>query len=102
MKTLCCVIALGLLLSGCSYGPRPLLEEASSAASQVVCSGTFVSGLAPDIAYRAQLRPEPGMWAVSWALHYDVDRAHREVRSEIAHAFASRSVFREGRLHAHP
>ena len=37
------------------------------------------------------------MWLVDWALHYDVDRAHGEVRTVIAGAFPSRSVFREGR-----
>jgi CubicO group peptidase (beta-lactamase class C family) len=97
MRQICCVLALAALVGGCSYGPTSLLNEASNAASQTICSGTFVSGLAPDEAYRAALRPEPGMWAIDWALHYEVDRTHHEVRSTIAGAFASRSVFLQGR-----
>jgi CubicO group peptidase (beta-lactamase class C family) len=37
------------------------------------------------------------MWAVDWALHYHIDYTRREVRSDVAGAFPSRSVFREGR-----
>jgi hypothetical protein len=73
------------------------VDEASSAASQTICSGVFVSGLTPQKAYGAELRPEPGMWAVDWGLRYQVDPAAREVRTSIAGAFASWSVFREGR-----
>jgi CubicO group peptidase (beta-lactamase class C family) len=97
MRQLCCILAATAFVGGCSYGPTSLLDEASNAASQIICSGTFVSGLAPDEAYREELKPEPGVWAVDWALHYDVDREHREVRSTIAGVFPSRSVFREGR-----
>ena len=97
MKHVLPVLAAAALLSGCSDGPVSLLDQASNSASQTVCSGTFVSGIAPDEAYREEMRPEPGMWAVDWALRYDVDQAHREVRSTIAGAFPSRAVFREGR-----
>ena len=97
MRQICCGLVVVTLMGGCSYGPASLLSEASNAASQTICSGTFVSGLAPDEAYRAALRPEPGMWAIDWALHYEVDHAHHEVRSTIAGAFASRAVFLEGR-----
>jgi CubicO group peptidase (beta-lactamase class C family) len=90
-------IVAAIFANGCLYGPASLLDEASSATSQVVCSGTFVSGIAPDEAYRAELRPEPGMWAVDWMLRYEVDRARGEVQTDIAGAFSSRSVFREGR-----
>ena len=97
MRQICCGLVVVTLMGGCSYGPASLLSEASNAASQTICSGTFISGLAPDEAYRAALRPEPGMWAIDWALHYEVDHAHHEVRSTIAGAFASRAVFLEGR-----
>ncbi len=97
MKDICCILVAAMVMSGCSHGPGSLLGEASSAASQTVCSGTFVMGLPPEEAYRAEFRPEPGVWAVDWALRYQVDRAQREVRADIAGAFPSRSVFREGR-----
>jgi CubicO group peptidase (beta-lactamase class C family) len=90
------VVAIGLL-NGCAQGPTLLLREASGATSQVICSGVFVSGLKPGEAYEAEQRPEPGMGAVDWALRYDVDRTRREVRTDIAGAFPSRSVFRDGR-----
>ena len=97
MRKTLSVLAAAAFVGGCSHGPASLLGEASNAASQTVCSGTFVSGLSPDDAYREELRPEPGMGMVDWALHTDMDFAHREVRSKIASLFSSRSVFREGR-----
>lgn len=91
------MVLAAMSLGGCAHGPAALLEEASSATSQVVCSAVFVSGLTPEDAYRSELRPEPGMGLIAWTLHYDVDRAHQEVRTRIAGGFASRSVFRTGR-----
>lgn len=88
---------MSMVVGGCSTGPTALLEEASSATSQVVCSGVFVSGFAADDIYRLALAPEPGMGLVDWALRYDVDRQRNEVRSQIAGMLESRSVFREGR-----
>jgi hypothetical protein len=96
-KTLCAAAVAVLLLDGCAHAPTALVDEASSAASQTICSGVFVSGLAPQAAYGAELKPEPGMWAVDWGLRYNVDLAAREVRASVAGGFASRSVFREGR-----
>lgn len=97
MKWLSCVWAAALLLGGCSVGHGSLLDEASNAASQTVCSGVFVSGLSADVAYDEEVRPEPGVWAIDWALHTKVDAAHREVRSNILGLFPSRAVFRDGR-----
>jgi CubicO group peptidase (beta-lactamase class C family) len=74
-----------------------MLRQASGATSEGICSGVFVSGLQPAEVYRLQQRPEPGMWAVDWALRYRVDRARREVSTDIAGAAPSRAVFREGR-----
>jgi CubicO group peptidase (beta-lactamase class C family) len=86
-----------MLLCGCSGPPLSLLDEASHATSEEVCNGALVTGLAGDEAFRLQLRPEPGMWAVAWAVHYDVDRARGEVRSDILGRYPSRAVWREGR-----
>jgi hypothetical protein len=84
-------------LAGCTHSPVSMLRQASGATSQGVCSGVFVSGLQPAEVYRLQQRPEPGMWAVDWALRYRVDRTRREVSTDIAGAVPSRAVFREGR-----
>lgn len=97
MNKMCGVAAAAVLLTGCSVGHGSLLDQASNSASQTICSGTFVMGLPPDTAYKEEMRPEPGVWAIDWALHWDVDRAHREVRSNLLGAFPSRAVFREGR-----
>jgi CubicO group peptidase (beta-lactamase class C family) len=86
-----------ILLGGCAHDPRTLLLEASASTSQELCSDVFVSGLAADAAYRAQIEPEPGVWMVDWALRYHVDLQRREVRSSVGGAFATRAVFRDGR-----
>src|SRR5579872_1320978 len=97
MKRAVCALLAAVGLEGCALGPGALLDQASGSTSQQVCSGVFVSGLAPDSVYQTVLRPEPGMAAIDWALRYQVDRTRREVRTRIAGAFASRSVFRDGR-----
>jgi CubicO group peptidase (beta-lactamase class C family) len=97
MKKVVSALLASIGLAACAHGPDALVQEASGATSQAVCSGLFVSGLQPSDVYRLQQRPEPGMWAVDWALRYRVDRTSREVRTDIAGGFPSRSVFREGR-----
>lgn len=91
------VVGSAVFLGGFAGGPAGLILEASSAASQTLCTSVFVSGLAPDDAFRLQLRPEPGMGAIAWAMHYEVDRGRREVRTHVFGGFGTRSVFREGR-----
>ena len=93
-------IALAFLCTSfyaCAAGPFDLVREAAGSTSQTLCSGAFVSGLDPDTVFREQLRPEPGMALVDWALKYEVDRDRREVRTRIAGSFERRSVYRAGR-----
>jgi CubicO group peptidase (beta-lactamase class C family) len=96
MRNLLAIFGLWLLC-GCTGGPVGLLEEASNATSQTICTGVFVSGLPAGDVFRREVRPEPGMSAIAWAVHYDVDRSSREVRARVAGLYASRSVFRDGR-----
>ena len=91
------LLVLCLGLGACASGPFDLLREASGAVSQILCSKTFVSGLDPEAVYHEHLRPEPGMGLISWAIDYEVDRARREVRANVAGSFARRSVYRAGR-----
>jgi CubicO group peptidase (beta-lactamase class C family) len=84
-------------LSGCASLPPSVLQQASGATSQSICSAVFVSGLEPASVYRVAQRPEPGMSLVDWALRYHVDATRHEVRTTVAGGFLSRSQFEEGR-----
>lgn len=86
----------GLLTACSSTPPGRALQVASAGVSQTLCSAVFVSGRDPDQVWREENRPQGGMGLIAWAVHYDVDRAQREVRTTVGGAFASRSVFRDG------
>ena len=76
------VCAAAVMLSGCAdSAPARALRIASASTSMTLCTAAFVSGMNPDLAWRDEVRGEPGMGWVSWALHYDVDRDHQEVRT---------------------
>lgn len=89
-------LAAGLVIADIVFQPMMLLRIASGSISQNICSKTFVSGLPPDEIFDQDLRPEPGMGLIAWALRYDVDRTQREVRTTVAGLFASRSIYRDG------
>jgi len=72
------------------------IQIATSATSQYICTKTFVSGLEPKDIYAQDVRPEPGMGLIDWALHFDVDRERKDVRTTVLGLFESRSVYREG------
>lgn len=97
MQRVFVTIGLVIVLSAFTGGPAGLLNEASNATSEIVCTSVFVSGLQPDDAFRKQLRPEPGMGAIAWGIRYEVDHEKREVRSHVFGGFASRATFQEGR-----
>jgi CubicO group peptidase (beta-lactamase class C family) len=91
------IFAAALALGACAHGPTVLLQEASGATSQTLCSGVFVSGLTPDAAWRLEQKPEPGMGTVAWATRWRVDKARRAVSTTVGGGFASRSVYADGR-----
>lgn len=87
--------ALGLC--ACANGPASLLDEASGSVSQTLCSKTFVSGLPAEEVMRDHLLPEPGMDAIAWGIHYDIDRANKDVRTTVFGGSARTAEFKSGR-----
>ena len=87
-------IALGALLA--AAGAADLLLVPTGSVSHSLCDAAFVSGIDPDRVYAEEQRPEGGMSTIAWALHYEVDRVHRSVRTTVFGLFASRAVYREG------
>ena len=73
-----------------------LLKIASGSTSQNVCSATFVSGLDADRVYLEDVRGEPGMGLIAWALNYNVDPNAHRVSTTIFGLFATSSSFQEG------
>jgi CubicO group peptidase (beta-lactamase class C family) len=89
--------AAAVVLCGCAdSAPVRALRIASASTSMTLCTAAFVSGIDPERSFRMEVAPAPGMGWVRWALHYDVDRDARAVRSAIGGAFESRARYREG------
>ena len=89
---------LAVILAAAIFAMQPGLsiQIASGATSQYICTKTFVSGLKPEDIYAHDVRPEPGMGLIDWALRFDVDPVRRGVRTTVFGLFESRSVYREG------
>jgi CubicO group peptidase (beta-lactamase class C family) len=89
---------LAIILAGTIVVLKPGLsiQIASGATSRYICTKTFVSGLKPEDIYAQDVRPEPGMGLIDWALRFDVDRVRRDVRTTVQGLFESRSVYRDG------
>jgi CubicO group peptidase (beta-lactamase class C family) len=91
------LLLLGIGLAGCNtLRIDRAARVASGFTSQMVCSGTFISGFGPDQAYAELVRPLPGMGLVAWGLHYRVDHDRLEVRTTITGGFESHAAYREG------
>jgi CubicO group peptidase (beta-lactamase class C family) len=90
------VLAVGLVAACGALRPDRLIQITSGATSQNVCSGTFVTGFTPERAYADEVRPEPGMDLIAWALAYDVDRDAQRVRTTVFHRFQTVSAYHDG------
>jgi CubicO group peptidase (beta-lactamase class C family) len=71
------------------------LRIATGLVSHILCSETFVSGLDPDQVFAESLKPRPEFRRIGWAVRYDVDRVHRQVRASAAGRFRSRALYRD-------
>jgi CubicO group peptidase (beta-lactamase class C family) len=57
-----------------------------------LCANVFIGGRDPRQTYAEDLAP--GLYSIGWGIHYDIDRAHDEVRADFLGGFGSRAVFR--------
>ena len=85
---------LGVVLA--VSGGADLLRVPTGSVSHSLCDAVFVSRIDPDRVYAEEQRPEGGMSFIAWALHYEVDRVHKSVRTTVFGLFASRAVYRDG------
>jgi CubicO group peptidase (beta-lactamase class C family) len=91
------VAAASLFIAGCAiFRPDRAIDVASGYTSQLICMGTFVSGLHPAQVYADTVAPTPGIDLLDPLIRYRVDRKRREVSTTVAAAFDSRAVYRDG------
>jgi len=75
---------------------QDLMRLGTASVSRSLCAATFVSGLEPEQVFREELKPEPGLDMLAWALGFDIDQQKREVRTTALGAFQSKAIFRPG------
>lgn len=90
--------ALAAILLACAAwlgtAGRPLLLVATGSVSQGLCDAVFVSHVDPGRVFREQHAPL--MDGIGWAIRWQADPMHGEVRASVLGAFGSRAVFRPG------
>jgi CubicO group peptidase (beta-lactamase class C family) len=69
-------------------------KVATGFVAQVLCSETFVSGLAPEQIVRETTDAMPGAGLIRWALDYDVDRRRQDVTVTLLGFGRSHAVYR--------
>jgi CubicO group peptidase (beta-lactamase class C family) len=72
------------------------LRIATGSVSHALCAAAFVSGLDPDQVYREEQRPVAGMSSIAWALQYQIDPVHKDVRTTVAGLLGARAVYHDG------
>jgi len=73
---------------------KDLFRTATGSVSRSLCTSAFLARLDPQRTFTEEQLPL--MRSIGWAIHYDVDRARREVRSSVLGSFSARAVYREG------
>ena len=73
---------------------KDLFRTATGSVSRSLCAAAFVSRVDPQRTFREEQLPL--MRSIGWAIHYEVDRARREVRTSVFGDFSARAVYREG------
>ena len=73
---------------------KNLFRTATGSVSRSLCTSAFLARLDPQQTFTEEQLPL--MRGIGWAIHYEVDRSRREVRSSVLGGFAARAVYREG------
>jgi CubicO group peptidase (beta-lactamase class C family) len=89
-------VAIGLaIMAGLGLWKRPdnALRVATASVAHALCSGVFVSGLAPDRVYAENVAADRGLALLLPGLHYAVDRANQRITTGWHGAFSSVSTY---------
>lgn len=73
---------------------KDLFRTATGSVSRSLCTSAFVSRVDPQLTFREEQLPL--MRSIGWAIHYQVDRSRREVRTSVFGDFTARAVYRDG------
>jgi hypothetical protein len=96
IKTILVTLLVLLLAAALWVGTigKDLFHTATGSVSRSLCAAAFVSRVDPQQTFREEQLPL--MRSIGWAVHYEVDRARREVRTSVFGDFTARAVYREG------
>lgn len=96
LKTILVTLLVFLLAAVLWVGTagRHLFHTATGSVSRSLCAAAFVSRVDPQQTFREEQLPL--MRGIGWAIHYEVDRARREVRTSVFGDFTARAVYRDG------
>ena len=75
---------------------RDVPKVATGFVANILCSGSFVSGLDPDRVFSETTAAMPGAGLISWALDYKLDRTRKDVVVTLLGLGRSHAVYREG------
>jgi len=64
--------------------------------ANLLCTETFVSGLAPERTFAETTDAMPGTSLITWAMDYQVDREQKDVTVTLFGLGRSHAVYREG------
>jgi hypothetical protein len=73
---------------------KDLFRTATGSVSRSLCTTAFLARLDPQQTFTEEQLPL--MRGIGWSIHYEVDRARREVRTSVLGSFSARAVYREG------
>ena len=76
---------------------RDVPDVATGFVANIICSETFVTGLEPGRIFSETMEAMPGTSLITWAMHTQVDRAHKDVTVTLLGLGRSHAVYRDGR-----